>query len=139
MAAIVVLGLLGACLADVCAGDAVENHGGIGWVTAAALYGGTKLAEMAPEEFRLSAPSEESPLPTSRRGVGLQEAEDRQVARWALRDEHLAPNAHYIIADRFLDVSKGSGQGRPSCATKVRHPPVIYHRGHGAETGFKLA
>jgi hypothetical protein len=40
---------------------------GISWVTAAGLYGGMKLVEAAPEEFRLAAPADESPLPTSRR------------------------------------------------------------------------
>jgi hypothetical protein len=44
-----------------------QHAAGISWVTAGGLYGGMKLVEMAPEEFRLSAASEESPLPTSRR------------------------------------------------------------------------
>jgi hypothetical protein len=48
-----------------------QHSMGISWVTAGALYGGTKLAEMAPDEFRLSAPADESPLPTSRRQTVL--------------------------------------------------------------------
>lgn len=39
---------------------------GIGWTHAGALYGGLKLAELAPAEFPLPPPAAELPVPTSR-------------------------------------------------------------------------
>jgi hypothetical protein len=48
-----------------------QHSMGISWVTAGALYGGTKLAELAPREFPLPVRADEQPLCTSRRKTAL--------------------------------------------------------------------